>query len=356
MQRNEFFHDIQTGKSYGGELKPSDLALDASVERLEARNQLFGDITTLDRDDTGRWIVNLPSTDADAKWQAVIEGVKQAHLWTCAIRKNKQTESYQLVIYAPTNDNIAVLLRHYNYMVEVGLIDAGMQLKYKTDKQTVGTEEGDYKYTSDQLLDLMISRLQNQIDTVPPQQVNHDAFVAALQTLKDQLVSDIKAQQDADVPYQEILRSPAVTVVMETSAMLRAVSGISDRVSAENKIEAIKKFEAKCSESALRKFAKAVATVVIAAVGFVLGAAIGVGIGMLAGAWSGPGAAVTAALGMLKGAATGATIGLAAGTAASGIGSGALAGCLLFSKSKRVRAVDDVVAQAQIFVQKNSKS
>src|SRR3990167_3883248 len=79
---------------------------------------------------------------------------------------------------------------------------------------------------------------------------------------------------------------------------------------------------------------KAIAAVIIAAVGCVLGAAIGLGIGILAGSWSGPGAALTGLAGLIHGSITGAALGWALGTAATGITAGVAGGCLLFKPNK----------------------
>jgi hypothetical protein len=358
MQRNEFFYDHNTGQVFEGDLKPSDLARDDSFQRLEARNFIFGDITKLDRDNTGKWLIDLSEEEADAVWERVIEGVKNSSLWTCAIKKKQENPGYLLAIYAPSNDNIYELIRLYNYMLEAGIVDARVILGYRTDAYSnTSSEQNRFMYRSNELPALILEQFKAQIDQLTSERGAKSDFVIELNGLYKQLMNDVTSQQKAGLTYQDVLRSPAVKVAMETVEMLQTVCSASQRVTSEMKIGAISQFEAKCiqSKSGFRQFAKAVATVVIAAVGFVLGAAIGMGVGMLAGAWSGPGAAVTATLGMLKGTATGATIGLAAGTAATGIAAGSLSGFLLFKNSQRERAIHAVAEQGRQFINTSNR-
>lgn len=350
-----FTYKVIDGVESGGTSYPADIdQKDVPQGWIGAENRLYGNQT--DEDYSGKWLLTFPRDQINAKWDLIKQGVKEGRFWICKVSPRNDFDTHLICVYAPFSENIHTLIELYNNLIDLGLADPNIPLKYKTDMQTFNPQLGEFKYTSDELPGLMLTRLQEQIDQVPAEHENRQEFVDALQTLKDQLASDIKSQQENDVPNNKILRSPAMKVAMETAEMLVTVNKTSNRVTPEAKIRAIGKFESSCTqpESGLRKFAKAVATVVIAAVGFVLGAAIGLGIGMLAGAWTGPGAAVTAALGLLKGAATGATIGLAVGTAATGVAAGTASGYLLFRKNKRERAIDDVAKQAEQFVKKNN--
>lgn len=357
MQRHDISYVTQTGEIRSGELMPSQLAGDGSVKRLEARNFLYGDITQLDRDHTGKWLIDLSDEQADAVWEKVITGVKNGSLWTCAIKKKQKNPGYLLAIYAPSNDNIFELIPLYNYMLVAGIVDASVKCPYKADASSnTNSEQDRFLYRSHELPALILEQLKAQIDQLTREQTPESDFVSALNGLYEQLMNDVTSQQKAGHTYQEVLRSPTIKLAMQTCEMLCTVT--SAQVSRENKIEAIRQFEANCTQpkSGFRQFAKAVGAVVIAAVGFVLGAAIGLGVGMLAGAWSGPGAAVTAALGLLKGAATGASIGLAAGTAATGIAAGSLSGFLLFKSSQRERSISDVAEQGKRLFNSNNRS
>lgn len=187
---------------------------------------------------------------------------------------------------------------------------------------------------------LLLARLESQIDDLPEE---YNDFKSSLLQLKTELSHGLTTAENLVAVIPQIMEA-----TMETSQMLAAVhprgqsSGdLKAAVESYSQFSAkLNQLEATRTRSVLQKIARTVATVALAAVGFVLGAMAGCAIGLVAGIWSGPGAAVTATIGLFKGGVTGSAIALASGAAVSGLTTGVLSGYSLFQKPKLPLSTD----------------
>ena len=194
------------------------------------------------------------------------------------------------------------------------------------------------------------------------EQANERNLVAALKALHKELSTDIKMQTQkkqkiAEATIQLIIDLQTYKSEKRENRGYQIIRGkIPDKPTSNSKvIDSIQSYENKRqamaqSTTGCAFLLKAMATVAMAAVGFLLGAVIGAGIGIAAGIWSGPGAVVTGTLGLVKGAVTGTSVGLMAGAAATGIGTSALSNFLFFRKPKLERVTQSVIQQANKFV------